>query len=73
MSPPVEDFPVDRWDAIIAINLPPAFHAPRAALPRMRARNWGRIINIASVHGLVASVHKAAYVAAKHGLSGSPK
>jgi 3-hydroxybutyrate dehydrogenase len=70
---PVEEFPADRWDAIIAINLSAAFHAIRAALPQMKARNWGRIINIASAHGLVASVHKAAYVAAKHGLIGLTK
>ena len=70
---PVEDFPADRWDAIIAINLSAAFHAIRAALPQMKKRNWGRIINIASAHGLVASVHKAAYVAAKHGLLGLTK
>ena len=69
----VEDFPVERWDAIIAINLSSAFHTTRLALPGMRARNWGRIINIASVHGLVASVQKAAYVAAKHGLVGLTK
>jgi 3-hydroxybutyrate dehydrogenase len=70
---PVEEFPPDRWDAVIAINLSAAFHAIRAALPGMRARNWGRIINIASAHGLVASVNKAAYVAAKHGLIGLTK
>ncbi|MDB4963577.1 MAG: 3-hydroxybutyrate dehydrogenase [Myxococcales bacterium] len=69
----VEDFPVDRWDAILAINLSAAFHTTRLALPGMRARDWGRIINIASVHGLVGSVHKAAYVAAKHGLIGLTK
>ena len=62
-----------EWDAIIAINLSAAFHAIRAALPQMLARNWGRIINIASTHGLVASVHKAAYVAAKHGILGLTK
>jgi len=70
---PIQDFPIERWDAIIAINLSAAFHAIRAALPQMLARNWGRIINIASAHGLVASVHKAAYVAAKHGLVGLTK
>jgi 3-hydroxybutyrate dehydrogenase len=64
----VEDFPVERWDAVIAINLSSAFHATRLALPGMKKRNWGRIINIASVHGLVASIQKAAYVAAKHGI-----
>jgi 3-hydroxybutyrate dehydrogenase len=70
---PVEEFPVDRWDAVIAINLSSAFHAIRAALPQMKARNWGRIINIASAHGLVASAQKAAYVAAKHGIIGLTK
>jgi 3-hydroxybutyrate dehydrogenase len=69
----VEDFPVDRWDAILAVNLSAAFHTTRLALPHMRAQNWGRIINVASVHGLVASTHKAAYVAAKHGLVGLTK
>ena len=70
---PVHEFPVDRWDAIIALNLSAAFHAIRAALPQMLARNWGRIINIASTHGLVASMHKVAYVAAKHGVLGITK
>ena len=70
---PVHEFPPERWDAIIAINLSAAFHAIRAALPQMLKRNWGRIINIASTHGLVASVHKAAYVAAKHGILGLTK
>jgi 3-hydroxybutyrate dehydrogenase len=70
---PIEAFPLDRWDAIIAINLSAAFHATRAALPVMRRRNWGRIINIASVHGLVASADKVAYVAAKHGIIGMTK
>jgi 3-hydroxybutyrate dehydrogenase len=69
----VEDFPADRWDAVIAINLSAAFHAMRAALPGMRARDYGRIINIASAHGLVASAQKSAYVAAKHGLVGLTK
>lgn len=69
----IEDFPVSEWDKIIAINLSAAFHTTRLALPGMREKNWGRIINIASVHGLVASVHKAAYVAAKHGLIGLTK
>ena len=69
----VEDFPVDRWDAIIAINLSSAFHATRLALPAMQAANWGRIINVASVHGLVASAEKSAYVAAKHGVVGLTK
>ncbi|MCS6780494.1 MAG: 3-hydroxybutyrate dehydrogenase [Geminicoccaceae bacterium] len=70
---PVHEFPVERWDAILAINLTAAFHAIRAALPQMLERNWGRIVNIASAHGLVASVHKSAYVAAKHGLVGLTK
>jgi 3-hydroxybutyrate dehydrogenase len=70
---PVEEFPIDRWDAILAINLSAAFHATRAALPGMRQRNWGRVINIASTHGLVGSIHKAAYVAAKHGVLGLTK
>lgn len=69
----VEDFPVDRWDAIIAINLSSAFHAMRHALPGMKARDWGRVVNIASTHGLVASAGKSAYVAAKHGLLGLTK
>jgi len=70
---PVDEFPVDRWDAILAINLSAVFHATRAALPQMRKRNWGRIVNIASTHGLVGSVQKAAYVAAKHGVLGLTK
>ncbi len=70
---PIENFPAERWDAIIAINLSANFHAIRAVLPQMRSRNWGRIINIASTHGLVASVEKAAYVAAKHGVLGLTK
>jgi len=69
----IEDFPVERWDAIIAINLSSAFHATRLALPAMKAANWGRIINVASVHGLVASAQKSAYVAAKHGIVGLTK
>ncbi|RYF60379.1 MAG: 3-hydroxybutyrate dehydrogenase [Comamonadaceae bacterium] len=69
----VQDFPVDKWDSIIAINLTSAFHTSRLALPAMRAANWGRIINIASVHGLVGSAQKSAYVAAKHGLVGLTK
>lgn len=69
----VEDFPVEKWDAIIAINLSAAFHTTRLALPAMKARNWGRIINIASVHGLIASAQKSAYVAAKHGIVGFTK
>jgi 3-hydroxybutyrate dehydrogenase len=69
----VEDFPEERWDAVIAINLSSAFHTTRFALPGMKQRNWGRIINIASVHGLVASMQKVAYVAAKHGIIGLTK
>ena len=69
----IEQFPVDRWDAVLAINLSSAFHTTRAALPGMLARNWGRVINVASVHGLVASAEKSAYVAAKHGLVGLTK
>ena len=70
---PVEDFPPEKWDAILAINLSSAFHASRMAIPAMKAANWGRIINVASVHGLVASAQKSAYVAAKHGLVGLTK
>lgn len=70
---PVEDFPTPRWDAIIAINLSSAFHTTRLAIPAMRAKNWGRIINIASAHGMVASAGKSAYVAAKHGIVGFTK
>lgn len=69
----IEDFPVERWDAVIAINLNSAFHTIRLALPAMKARQWGRILNIASTHGLVASANKSAYVAAKHGLVGMTK
>jgi 3-hydroxybutyrate dehydrogenase len=69
----IENFPTERWDAIIAINLTSAFHTARLALPAMRAANWGRIINVASVHGLVASAEKSAYVAAKHGIVGLTK
>ena len=69
----VENFPVDKWDAILAINLSSAFHATRLALPDMQAANWGRIINVASVHGLVGSAEKSAYVAAKHGIVGLTK
>lgn len=69
----VENFPVEKWDAIIAINLSSAFHTTRLAIPAMRAKNWGRIINIASAHGLVASKEKSAYVAAKHGIVGLTK
>jgi 3-hydroxybutyrate dehydrogenase len=70
---PVEDFPPEKWDAIIAINLSSAFHTMRAAIPGMKARGWGRIINTASAHSLVASPFKAAYVAAKHGIAGLTK
>jgi 3-hydroxybutyrate dehydrogenase len=70
---PVDEFPDERWDAVIAINLSSNFHAMKAVLPHMKRRNWGRIVNIASTHGLVASVHKAAYVAAKHGVLGLTK
>ncbi len=70
---PIESFPAERWDAILAVNLTAAFHAMKAALPGMHERGWGRIVNIASVHGLVASVHKGAYLAAKHGLVGLSK
>lgn len=70
---PIEEFPDDRWDAVIAINLSAAFHATKAALPAMRGKGWGRIINIASAHGLSASAHKSAYVAAKHGVVGLTK
>ena len=69
----IENFPVERWDAIIAINMSSAFHATRLALPAMQAANWGRIINVASVHGLVASAEKSAYVTAKHGVVGLTK
>ncbi len=69
----IENFPIERWDAIIAINLNSAFHATRLALPAMQKANWGRIINVASVHGLVASAEKSAYVTAKHGLVGFTK
>ncbi len=69
----VEKFPPDKWDAIIAVNLSASFHTIQSALPEMRRKGWGRIINIASTHGLVASTHKVAYVAAKHGLIGLTK
>jgi 3-hydroxybutyrate dehydrogenase len=69
----VQDFPAEKWEAIIAINLSAAFYATKAALPQMLERDWGRIINIASAHGLVASADKSAYVAAKHGLVGLTK
>jgi 3-hydroxybutyrate dehydrogenase len=70
---PVEDFPPEKWDAIIAINLSSAFHTTRLAVPEMKARGWGRIINTASAHSLVASPNKSAYVAAKHGIAGFTK
>lgn len=70
---PIEEFPAEQWDRIISINLTSSFHTSRLVLPLMKAKNWGRIINIASVHGLVASVHKSAYVAAKHGMVGLTK
>jgi len=70
---PIEDFPTERWDAIIAINLTSAFHTTRLALPKMKQANWGRIVNVASVHGLVGSAEKSAYVAAKHGIIGLTK
>jgi 3-hydroxybutyrate dehydrogenase len=70
---PIEEFPVEKWDAIIAINLTSAFHTAAAALPHMRKAGWGRVINIASAHGLTASPYKSAYVAAKHGVVGFSK
>jgi 3-hydroxybutyrate dehydrogenase len=70
---PVDEFPTEKWDAILAVNLSSAFHTIRAALPAMKAKGWGRIVNIASAHGLVASPFKSAYVAAKHGLVGLTK
>ncbi|MCU0945032.1 MAG: 3-hydroxybutyrate dehydrogenase [Rubritepida sp.] len=70
---PIEDFPVETWNQVLAINLSGAFYLMRAALPLMRARGWGRVVNIASAHGLVASTRKAAYVAAKHGIMGLTK
>jgi 3-hydroxybutyrate dehydrogenase len=70
---PIEDFPVDKWDAVLAINLTSAFHTTAAALPAMRAKGWGRVVNIASAHGLTASPYKSAYIAAKHGLVGLSK
>jgi 3-hydroxybutyrate dehydrogenase len=69
----IEDFPAEKWDAVIAVNLSSSFHTIRAAVPGMKKRKWGRIINIASAHGLVASVQKVAYVSAKHGLVGMTK
>ncbi|KZY30188.1 3-hydroxybutyrate dehydrogenase, partial [Roseovarius sp. HI0049] len=70
---PIQDFPVEKWDAIIAINLSSAFHTTAAALPMMREAGWGRVVNIASAHGLTASPYKSAYVAAKHGVVGLTK
>ena len=70
---PVEEFPTERWEAVLAINLSACFYATRAVLPQMRRRNWGRIVNIASAHGLVASVQKSAYVASKHAVLGLTK
>ena len=70
---PIPDFPTDKWDAIIAINLSSAFHTTAAALPHMRKAGWGRIVNVASAHGLTASPYKSAYVAAKHGIVGLTK
>lgn len=70
---PVDEFPQDKWDAIIAINMSSAFHTTRAALPGMKTRSWGRIINVASAHGLIASPYKSAYVTAKHGVVGLTK
>ena len=70
---PVEEFPVGKWDAILAINLSAAFHTTRLAIPGMKKKGWGRIVNIASAHALVASPYKSAYVAAKHGIAGLTK
>jgi 3-hydroxybutyrate dehydrogenase len=70
---PIEEFPDDRWEAIIGLNLSAAFYSMKAAIPAMKAKGWGRIINVASAHGLVASANKVAYVAAKHGLVGATK
>ena len=70
---PLEEFPVEKWDAIVAINLSSAFHTTRLAIPGMKAKSWGRIVNIASAHALVASPFKSAYVAAKHGIAGLTK
>ncbi len=70
---PIDEFPVAKWNAIIALNLTASFHTIRLALPKMKARKWGRIVNIASAHALVASPYKAAYVAAKHGIAGLTK
>lgn len=70
---PIDEFPVEKWDAIIAINMSSAFHTTAAALPKMRAAGWGRVVNIASAHGLTASPYKSAYIAAKHGVVGLTK
>ena len=70
---PIDEFPIDKWDAIIAINLTSAFHTTAAALPLMRAAGWGRVVNIASAHGLTAAPYKSAYIAAKHGIVGMSK
>jgi 3-hydroxybutyrate dehydrogenase len=70
---PIDQFPTEKWDAIIAINLSSAFHTTAAALPMMRARGWGRVVNISSAHGLTASPYKSAYIAAKHGIVGLTK
>ena len=70
---PIDEFPVEKWDAIIAINMNSAFHTTAAALPKMRKAGWGRVINVASAHGLTASPYKAAYISAKHGLVGMTK
>jgi 3-hydroxybutyrate dehydrogenase len=70
---PIQDFPDDKWEQVIAINLSAAFYTTKTVMPQLRERNWGRIINIASVHGLVASINKVAYIAAKHGIVGMTK
>ena len=70
---PIDEFPVEKWDAVIAINLSAAFHTTRLVLPAMKAKGWGRIINTASAHSLIASPNKSAYVAAKHGIAGFTK
>src|SRR5216110_4079476 len=70
---PIDEFPVEKWNAILALNLSASFHTIRLALPAMKAKKWGRIINIASAHALVASPFKSAYVAAKHGIAGLTK
>ena len=70
---PIDEFPVDKWNAILALNLTASFHTIRLALPAMKAKKWGRIVNIASAHALVASPFKSAYVAAKHGIAGLTK